>query len=126
MKIKLWQIVVIVIGLLAGGVSLAITAMKSDDMKVNSILFLVDVESGDLYRVNLEKLAVTLPAFHPKTKRLTLVRINKNDKGAWVVGGRDLSLLAQLDKAAEIKAINPETGELIGAAKSPVEYVPTY
>jgi hypothetical protein len=124
MNVKPWQIIVIVLGLLIGVGSVVYMLATTDGPRVKTIMYLVDVETGELYRADLEKLAVALPGQHPISHRTCLVRIIKDDSGKWVVGKRDRGLFAQLDKDVQNKAVDPETGELLMPAKTPVEYAP--
>jgi len=124
MKVKPWQIAVIVLGLAIGLGSVIYSAASTDASPVKSIEYLVDVETGDLYRADLRMRAVLLPARHPETHRICLVRIRQDDGGKWSVSKRDRSLLSMLDKDVVNKAVDQETGDLLMPAKAPVEYLP--
>lgn len=122
MNLKPWQIGVIVLAFVVCGASLAYMSATSGEVKLNREFYMVDVESGDLYHVDMDRYTPMLPARHPQTGKIQLVRIHRGDGGKWVVNGRDLGSLDALDQGVKVQAINPDTGELLSPAKSPVEY----
>jgi hypothetical protein len=124
MSVKPWQIAVIVLGLLAAIGLIVYTLSTSEGPHVNSVLYLVDVESGDLYQADLEKHAVPLPAPHPVSHKVSLVRINKNADGKWAVSKRDKNLLGQLGKDVQNKAVDPDSGDLVTPIKTFADYSP--
>ena len=123
MKVKGWQMIVIVLGLLVGGGGILWASMGTQGVQINHVIHCVDVETGQVYRIDTETYRMILPATHPTTGRICLVRCAKNTEGKWVVSGRDLGTIAQLDKDVNNAAVDRETGELTGIAKEPIAYV---
>ena len=123
MKVKPWQMAVIVIGLLVGVGSMIWQMVNSDGVDLKHQYTLIDVESGDLFDVDSTKVRLMLPAKHPETGRVALVRVAKDDKGRWYVIPRDMELLTQLDEGVNVKAIDAETGDVLNQAASPKTYV---
>lgn len=124
MKVKPWQFVVIALGLLVGAGSLGYLVFFTDGApQVKQLMHCVDVETGEIYRINTEKNRLVLPARHPQTGRVCLLRIKKDDQGKWFVDGRDLGTIKLLDEGVENKAVDAQTGDLLLPVKEPVEYV---
>jgi hypothetical protein len=123
MQVKPWQMIVIVLGLLIGGGGILWASLGNESVDVSHVIHCVDVETGQIYRIDTSKSPVVLPARHPTTGRICLVRCSKDEHGSWIVGPRDRSTLAMLDKDVKNVAINSETGELQGTIKAPIDYV---
>lgn len=122
MKIKSWQIGVIVVGLLVGVGSIAYTLTTGGGATIADHYFLVDVETGDLYKVNTKKYALYMPALRPGSDRRTLVPVQQQD-GVWHVGSNWLNP-ADMPEDVEFKAVDRNTGEVSSGAKAPVWYTP--
>ena len=124
MKVKGWQLAVITLGLLVGIGSLVYSMLRSDTVEIKHVIHVVDVETGELYRINTEKYPTMLPARHPTNGKFCLIRVRKDDKsGQWTVGGRDLGLLKRLAKDIKNTAVDDQSGDLLITPKEPVEYV---
>lgn len=124
MKVKGWQLAVIVLGLLVGGGLVGYSVMGSGDADLPDTMYLVDVESGELYSYPLSSgRSLILPARRMDSGKIALVRINKEDEG-WVVSERDLGSLGALDQGIPTKAIDTETGKLLSPPASPKRYTP--
>lgn len=123
MKLKGWQLAVIIIGLLVGGASVVWSLTQANPVSINMVLYCVDAETGDLYMIDAEKYPTILPARHPKTNKIALVRVTKDENGKWHVAGRDMQTLNQLDQDVPNNAIDPQTGELKLPVKEPITYV---
>jgi hypothetical protein len=126
MKVKPWQVALIVVGLLACAASIIWTLSNSDAPKINHVLHYVDVETGDIYGVDLDKQNIGVPARNPETGKMSLVRLAKKDGGGWCVDAHDRGTLRALDKGVQNKVVDEKTGDLIGPAKDPVAYVRKY
>jgi hypothetical protein len=63
-----------------------------------------------------------LPARHPSTGRVCLVRVSKDEQGAWYVKPRDRQTLSMLDTDVKNTAIDADSGELHASPKDPIEY----
>ena len=108
-KLKPWQAIVLVVGLAAlGYVAFAVMGSGGKE-KLSGELFLVDVESGQVFRAKASDVRV-VPMPHPDTDRFTLVRATLEDSG-WHVLGRDIPVLRQ--DGLDVSAIeNLETGKV--------------
>lgn len=122
MKVKPWQMIVIALGLLIGGGSAAYTLLSGDSVDLTHQYYLIDVENGDLFRVDSKKYRLMLPARHPATGRISLVAVSRGDDGKWLVSPRDRETLKSLDQGVQNNAIDPDSGELTLTPKSPVDY----
>lgn len=121
MKIKPWQLIVIVIGLLAA-VSVTVWNLTSgDEIEVPDNYFVVDVESGQIYRVNRNRVTLDLPAVNPETGKVSIVGLDKNDTG-YYVNERDLSMLKMLGAGVKNNAVDEKTGALKNPNDSIVDY----
>lgn len=124
MKAKPWQIALIVVGLLVGVGSAAWFVLGGDRVTLEHRYYLIDVESGEIFEVNAKKYKLMLPARHPDTNKIALVGVSQGEGGVWFVPERQLGMLKQLDKTVQIKALNPDSGELIGPPTKPRRYAP--
>lgn len=124
MKVKGWQIIVIVLGLIVGGGGILYASMGKESVQINHVIHCIDVETGQIYRIDTEKYRMMLPASHPTTGRVCLVRCAKEDNGKWIITGRDRSTLAWLDKDVQTKVeIDSTSGEIQSPIKEPIDYV---
>lgn len=124
MKPKLWQIVVIVAGLLVGTGSVVYALVSGNRSPVKNVIHCVDVETGTVYRINMSSTRVILPARHPETGRICLVRVGQDENGKWHVKDRDLGMLSMLDPDVKNTAVDAESGAIKAEVKNPVPYVP--
>ena len=121
MKSKPWQIMVIVLGLvIAGGVT-AWNLIGSEDGEIPDSYYLIDVESGQIYRVNRQRVRLAIPAPNPETGRIALIGLSKDDKGFYV-SDRDLGTIKVLDEGVKNNAVDAQTGELKDPSKPIVDY----
>ncbi len=123
MGAKPWQIGVIVVGLLVGCASAAWALFGRDDVKVNMLVHCIDVETGDIYRIDTDRNPLILPGRHPSSNRVSLVRVTKDDEGKWHVSGRDLQTLEMLDKDVKNIAVDDRTGDIKTPVKDPIDYI---
>ncbi|MCX5689998.1 MAG: hypothetical protein NTV94_09500 [Planctomycetota bacterium] len=71
---KTWQIVLIVVAVLAASASLWYQIFGGDDLSSSDSITLVDVKTGELFKSpKPSKRAIELPAINPNTKTNTLV-----------------------------------------------------
>jgi hypothetical protein len=123
MKPKTWHIIVIAVGLLVGLGSVGYFLATRQTDVVTHVIYCIDVETGEMYKIDTQKFPVVLPARHPSTGRVCLVRVSKDEHGAWYVKPRDRQTLSMLDADVKNTAIDAESGELHAAAKEPIEYI---
>ncbi len=121
MKVKPWQIAVIVLGFLVGGGFIAYTLASPEAGDVNYVKHYIDVETGDIYRLDTRKHAIGVPGRDPKG-HIRLVRLSKKESGEWFVSGRDCTTISMLDKNVKNVMIDEQSGELLSKPKSPVDY----
>lgn len=122
MQAKPWQIALIVIGLVVGIGSAAWFVFGGGEVTLANSILMVDVDSGDVYEVNLDRTRISNPALHPETGKLQLVRLDRDEDGTLFVNDRDLSLLKYLDQSITNKAVDPKTGSLLIAPGKPKRY----
>lgn len=119
MKIKSWQMAVIVIGLLVGVSSALFTVFSGEKVQLTDELRGIDVESGQVYLI---KPPASWPMPNPETKKYTIVRLKQDDQGIWHVSGRDMQQLDYIDKDTKVVHVDRNSGDLI-SPKDPVRYV---
>ena len=122
MKPKPWHFAVIVVGLILGVGSTVRVLMAETPAAVQRVIHCIDVESGDLYRIDTVRTPVILPARHPTTGRVCLVRISRDEHGTWIVRPRDRETLDMLDKDVKVTAIDPGSGSLLLEPREALEY----
>lgn len=98
---KPWQIVVIVVGLLAAAGSIVFQfVFAKDKVTLADTITLVDVTSGDLFKAPLPKnKAIGFPAKNPNTKESTLLPVVPRE-GKWYL---DHQVLPGLEKNMKIE-----------------------
>lgn len=121
MKIKPWQIIVIVVGLVAAIGVTVWNLTNSDELDIPNSYFVIDVESGQIYRVNRNRVMLSLPAPNPESGKLSLIGLAKDDKGYYVTE-RDLATLRMLDSGVKNNAVDEKTGELKNQSQSFIDY----
>ncbi|MFN7022409.1 MAG: hypothetical protein ACK4WH_13925 [Phycisphaerales bacterium] len=113
MKAKPWQVALIAVSLLAAAASTIYTLMTGDPVRPVTHVFLIDVESGKIYKADIRK-SLTIPARRPDGNReRALLRLDVDDSGRYYVNRRDRDSIGALDPEVEVKAINPSSGELL-------------
>ncbi|MEL6497902.1 MAG: hypothetical protein AAF937_02615 [Planctomycetota bacterium] len=107
---KPWQIVLIVVGLLAGGVGLVLAIAGGDRVDMADSMTLVDVTTGDLYRIDAKNRSRTIPMKHGETGERVLLHAQKDEStGKWTVPQRYRVALQQFDDIETID-IDRESG----------------
>lgn len=117
MRIKPWQIAVIVIGLLVGLGSAVYQIVAASGPDLPDSMLLIDVETGQVYRASTHGNGIMLPARRPDTGKIALIRLRTGENGEYEVAPRDLGLLDYLDKDVQVKAIDAESGKVLHASK---------
>lgn len=96
-NVKPWQIILFTVAILA----LAFSAWKfKSGAKIDlpDSVLVVDVESGDLYRMKLGKRnGAYFPERNPETKKLTLMPVVRNDDGEWHIVGHARAALQDIN-----------------------------
>ena len=126
MKVKPWQVTLVVAGLVVGTSSLAYSLLSRGEAELPHSMNVIDVETGELYTIDTTKYHVVVPVEHPKTKRICLVGVIKDGDGKWVVNRRSLETLSLLDPDVKNVAVNAETGEIQIPTKGPAKYSRTW
>lgn len=110
MQTKPWQIAIIVIGLLVGGGLTFYNLFFAGEVRLASSLTLIDVNTGEVFRVSIADKGYVMPGRHPVTRKRTLLSINQNKDGSWEVPPH---LLSDLDAVeVEVKVVDKETGRV--------------
>jgi hypothetical protein len=109
---KPWQIALIVVGLLAGIVGVVFAISSGDRVAMADSVVLVDVTTGDLYRVSVENRSITIPMKHGETGERVLLHARKDEaSGRWAVPERYRPALVQFSDVETIE-IDRESGEI--------------
>ncbi len=110
-KAKPWQLVVVVLGFLALGVSLYF-ALTKETVQLASTVTLVDVETGQLYKAPFPtRRSVVYPAINPSTKAETLMPVDKVE-GKWFIGELFRAQVAMMPKDKVKVVENLKSGEV--------------
>ena len=108
--VKRWQIAVIVIAAAVLGWSVYATFYAGRASPAGA-LRMVDVETGEIFKLRVGKGGAMIPGVNPRTERVTLLPVSRGEDGRWRVVRRYLSALSNI--AAEPAAIDLETGLVI-------------
>ncbi|MEM8758200.1 MAG: hypothetical protein AAGF47_10525 [Planctomycetota bacterium] len=108
---KPWQIALIVLGVLGGVAGIVFAMSSGSGPKMANSMVLVDVETGQLYRVNVNNRSVITPKEHPETGRRTLHRVIEED-GEYRISGRRLGGLRD-DELVNEDAIDLSSGRIL-------------
>lgn len=117
-KIKPWQIVLFIAAVGALGWSLwSVLAARGVDLADEVVV--VDVATGDLYRVPTERLAI--PAKSPLTGQRTLFRVEPDEEGSgWVASPRTIESIRAFVGSSQY--VDLESGR-VSASGTPKKYV---
>jgi len=107
---KPWQIVVLVAAVVAVGSSLYFSLARGEKLDLATSIQMVDVNSGELYRLKIGKGGASIPGTNPSTKSVTLLPVEERD-GKWYLRERYLSSLKNLEGKHEAVA-DAKTGEI--------------
>lgn len=123
MKVKPWQLIVIVLGLLVGGGLILYTAATGGEPGINYSMTLIDAETGDAYSIaDYRETPVILPAPRPgTTDKYALIQIEKDDAGKWQIGDGARRMFGAIN--VPIQAFDRESGDLLKQPGSPKKYV---
>lgn len=90
-QIKPWQIVVMVLAVVAVVASAYFTFTGDDQVKFADEILMVDVNTGDLFAFPVGRRQVVIaPETNPQTGTKTLLSVYKDERGRWIVDGREL------------------------------------
>jgi hypothetical protein len=112
-NVKPWQIVVMVIAVVAVAASAYFSFSGKSDVKFASEITMVDVNTGDLFAFPVSRRQVVIPPeANPDTGKKTLLRVNKNAAGKWVLDGREVSAILPTIEGDHKAVIDRKTGEV--------------
>jgi hypothetical protein len=114
--------ILIVVGLAVGSFSALYSIFGRDALDMPHRIHLIDVETGDIYLVDTTKYHLVMPAEHPVTKKICLIRVDKDPSGKWVVSPRSRDTLAGLDPDVKNIAVDGKTGDILVPTKGPTKY----
>jgi hypothetical protein len=123
MKIKLWQTIVIVTGLLLGsGLIIYTLFMSNNEPDVSYSMTLLDAETGDVYSVaDYRGSGIILPAVRPGTNdQYALIEISKDSAGVWRISPGARRMYGALN--VPIKAFDQSSGDLTAQPGSIKKY----
>ncbi len=107
---KPWQIVLIVVGLLAGAVGVVFALSSSGPPKTADQLLLVDVETGDLYRIRTANRTLVMPMKRPGTDSRVLFPVEQPEEGGYRISSRYMDTF--LARTNETPPVDRDTGEV--------------
>jgi hypothetical protein len=93
---KPWQIVLMVVAVVAVAVSMYLTTSGTDEKPAMvEDVTMVDVTTGELFVFNVSGgRSISVPGVHPTSKKRSLLPVMKDESGQWIVSARDLSALS--------------------------------
>jgi len=111
MQAKPWQIAVVVIGLLVGIGGIVLAMGKDSGPDLADKMILVDVTTGNTYKISYKNRSVVLPVRSPETNERTLFPIEYNEeKGAWFMKRRYMGAMDGIEKISD--KVDAESGRL--------------
>lgn len=114
-----WHIVLLAVSVIALGVSVYFTMGNSDGVELADSIVLVDLESGELLRVDLPKnRAIFTPAVNKVTKKRSLFPVAEKD-GKWYVSKRYVGSVKEFVPNPEAVLVDAKTGEVKVANQTP-------
>jgi len=94
-QVKLWQIVLFVAA--AGAILFTVLATRGPGLDLADSIVMVDVETGELFSFSIDgKRGVGIPNYNPRSGRLTLLPVARDDSGAWMLTERARPMVADL------------------------------
>ena len=112
-SVRPWQIVLFVLAVLAVGFSVA-RGLLADRPELSHQLYLVDVQSGELFSIDPSGKSIPVPARNPATGERNLYPAAKDEQGQWTLDFRALEQIRS-DRPDTAKAIDIESGRVIDA-----------
>ena len=119
-KVKPWQVVLLVLALVALGTSAYLSFGSSPDRpRLISEITMVDVTTGQLFSFSLGgKRGVSVPETNPDSGKRTLVPVMKDESGSWIVGPRDRAVLSTFSQEPTL-VVDRGSGKVQGAPGEP-------
>lgn len=118
-KVKPWQIVVMVVAVVAVAASAYLSLNKDKGPKLIDEITMVDVTSGDLFVFPLTgKKSVAIPELNPDTGKRTLMPTYRNEAGEWTIGPRDRDALNAFKNEPKL-VVEVSTGKVTVSATAP-------
>ena len=112
-KVKPWQIVVMVIAVVAVAASAYLSLSGGETVKLSNEITMVDVNSGDLFAFAVDRRHVVMPPEkNPETGKRTLLSVNKTGEGKWMLDGRELGAMLPTIEGDHKAVIDRKTGEV--------------
>ncbi|MEO1583106.1 MAG: hypothetical protein AAFR96_00885 [Planctomycetota bacterium] len=118
---KPWQIALVVIGLLAGGVGVAFAISSMGPVETKSSVFVADVVSGELFSADTAGKTVLIPMTNPETGENTLYPVIQDEEsGEWTIAPRYINAFRNRTEDGETPVVDRSTGAVAvtGSAKS--------
>jgi len=111
MQAKPWQIAVVVIGLLVGIGGIVLAMGKDSGPDLADKMILVDVTTGNTYKISYKNRSVVLPVRSPETDERTLFPIEYNEeKGGWFMNRRYMGDMDGIEKISD--KVDAESGRV--------------
>ncbi len=108
---KPWQIALIVIGLLAGGAGVVFALTSMGPVETAAQVYVVDVESGQLYRANTVGKTVLIPMTSPETGENTLYPVVEDEEsGEWRISDRYRDAFLRRTEGQDTPAVDRSSG----------------
>ncbi len=112
-NVKPWQIVVMVIAVVAVAASAYFTFAKGEKVKFANEITMVDVNTGDLFAFPVgRRQAVVPPEKNPETGKRTLLSVDKDASGKWIIPGREIAAFLPTIEGEHKAITDAKSGEV--------------
>jgi hypothetical protein len=112
-NVKPWQIVVMVIAVVAVAASAYFSFSGKDEVKFVNEITMVDVNTGDLFAFPVSRRQVVIPPeTNPDTGKRTLLSVNKSTEGKWLIDGREAAGILPSIEGDHKAIVDRKTGEV--------------
>ncbi len=118
MGVRVWQIVLFVAAIVVLTASAVWAFMSSNRVPFDNRVYLVDVNTGQLFSFKTEGRGITIPAIHPDTGIRTLYSVGKDDDDHWTIDERTIPDLRGGVIEFNEEFIDPQTGIVTPAGTS--------
>ena len=114
-SVRPWQIILFVLAVLAVGITIA-RGLLADRPELSHQLYLVDVQSGEMFSIDPSGKSIPVPARNPSTGERNLYPAAQDERGQWVLDFRALEQIKG-DRPETAEAIDIESGRVLDAGE---------
>ena len=110
---KPWQIVVLVVAVVAVATSAYFSFSGGETVKFADEVLMVDVNTGDVFAFPVGRRQVVIPPeTNPESGTKSLLRVHKTDTGKWLLDSREVAALLPTIQGGHEAVVDRKTGEV--------------